>query len=53
MAETRAGLASALEAAGTLARADRAAFPAARDGLYSAISRLSATCASLGAPILH
>jgi hypothetical protein len=51
--ETRTALAPVLDAAGTLAKADREAFPQARDGVYAAISRLSATCATLGAPILH
>jgi hypothetical protein len=51
--ETRAGVTPVLEAAGTLARADRVTFPAARDRLYAAVSRLSAACASLGSPILH
>jgi hypothetical protein len=51
--ETRAALAPVLDAAGSLAQADRASFPQARDGVYAAISALSASCAALGAPILH
>lgn len=51
--ETRAALAPVVDAAGSLATADPGSFAQARDGVYAAISRLSATCATLGAPILH
>jgi hypothetical protein len=51
--ETRDAIAPVISAADDLADADRARFPAARDEVYNAIVRLSATCASLGVPILH
>ena len=51
--ETRDAMAPLVTAAGDLAQADRTVFPAARDAVHSAIVTLSATCASVGSPILH
>jgi hypothetical protein len=51
--ETRDAMAPLVTAAGDLAQADRTDFPAARDAVYSAIVTLSATCATVGSPILH
>lgn len=51
--ETRHAVAPLLDATAVLADADRSSFPAARDGVYTAIVRLSASCATYGSPILH
>jgi hypothetical protein len=51
--DTRDAVKPLLDASGVLAEADRSRFPAARDGVYAAVVELSATCATLGSPILH
>lgn len=51
--EMRTAVEPVIEAADVLATSDRAGYPDARDGVYRAIVTLSATCATLGAPILH
>jgi hypothetical protein len=51
--DTRDAVKPLLDASAVLAGADRSEFPAARDGVYAAVVRLSATCATLGSPILH
>lgn len=51
--ETRDAVAPLLDAAAVLEHADRSSFPAARDSVYAAVVRLSASCATYGSPILH
>lgn len=51
--ETRDAVAPLLDAAAALEHADRSSFPAARDSVYAAVVRLSASCATYGSPILH